>query len=145
MEETSVGCTYSQSYQDGGNRKFCKRIDAIEEVYQQKNDGLIMKRLSSLEDLVWKLYEELDSKIQDIFDEHTQKFKQQNDIITNIFHGFGQEISYIKEDVQLNSQKLVDGLMSPKLYSEGKQFETESESVPHVSIEDDQKCNKISK
>lgn len=59
----------------------------------------VERKVDRLEDLVWKLYEELDNKIQDLFDEHTNKFKQQNDIITSIFHGFGAEINTMKDDL----------------------------------------------
>jgi hypothetical protein len=60
----------------------------------------IERKVDRLEDLVWKLYEELDNKIQDLFDEHTAKFKEQNDIISNIFQSFGGEINVIKNEIQ---------------------------------------------
>lgn len=140
VEETSVGCTYSQSFQEGVSKRFCKRVDKIEEDYQPKNDWnhLVMKRISSLEDLVWKLYDELDNKIQDIFEEHTNKFKQQNDIITNIFHGFGQEISFIKEEVQMNSQKIMGRQTSQDVNSEENKYE--SEGVPNNSPDEHMHC-----
>lgn len=121
-DETSAGGHLSITYQESGIRRIEHKIDR-------------------LEDLVWKLYEELDFKIQDLFDDHTNKFKQQNDIITNIFHGFGQEINNIKdqlefqrENVPLNTDFVPQTQETPS--------EEDSNSAGHSrqnSIEDEQR------
>lgn len=54
-------------------------------------------KVDRLEDLVWKLYDELDTKIQELFEEQSHRFKQQNEIVSNIFHGFNEEILTIKD------------------------------------------------
>lgn len=131
-EETSAGGAYSLSYQEG-SRKFCKRVDRIEERYPTKgeNSGLVMKRLSSLEDLVWKLYEELDGKIQDIFEDHNNKFREQNDIIKNIFHGFGTELNGIREEVHANSEKIYSGYVCD---TQSKDCQTQSSQIPSSQV-----------
>ena len=58
------------------------------------------RKIDRLEDLVWKLYDELDNKMQELFDDSTKRFKEQNEIITSIFHGFNSEIITIKEEIQ---------------------------------------------
>lgn len=58
------------------------------------------RKLDRLEDLLWRLYEELDCKIQEVFDEHTARFKQQNEIVSSIFHGLGGEIESVRRDVR---------------------------------------------
>ncbi|CAI2361868.1 unnamed protein product [Moneuplotes crassus] len=143
-DDTSTGGAYSLSIQEG-SRKFCKRVDRIEERYpytKPDSNGLVMKRLSSLEDLVWKLYEELDSKIQDIFEEHNNKFREQNDIIKNIFHGFGSEIKNIKEEVQVSSQKLSQRSSPPDIsYIEGSS-EMKSSGSANSSVNEGKRCLK---
>lgn len=76
----------------------------------------IERKVDRLEDLVWRLYEELDNKIQDLFDEHTAKFKEQNDIISNIFHNFGSEINVIKDEIQ--TQKFISDNSKSKFMGE---------------------------
>lgn len=94
------------------------------------------RKIERLEDLLWKLYDELDNKIQDLFEEHTNKFKQQNDIITNIFHGFGTEISNIKEEMQM--QRLRENTYSnPNFYTEEARH-SEADSSRRNSVEEEQ-------
>lgn len=96
----------------------------------------IEHKIDRLEDLVWKLYEELDNKIQDVFEEHTNKFKQQNDIISNIFHGFGQEIGMMKEELEMQKQNEEDyKITDPKLYTQ-----EEHESFEQDTTEEEHKC-----
>ena len=99
------------------------------------NNSLLVKRISSLENLVWKIYEELDNKIQDVFEDHSSKFKQQKDIITNIVQGFGQEITNIKEEMQIQSEKLTEGLSHPQFYTEENRFESNETSSQRNSEE----------
>lgn len=60
--------------------------------------------MDRLEDLVWKLYDELDGKIQGLFQEQNERFKQQNNIISNIFRGFSEEIGGIKHELGLEQE-----------------------------------------
>ena len=62
-------------------------------------------KVDKLEDLVLKLYDELDHKIKDVFEQQNYRFKQHNHIIKNIFKGFSQEIGAIKTEINTNSQK----------------------------------------
>lgn len=66
-----------------------------------------------------------------MFDEHTNKFKQQNDIITNIFHGFGHEINTIKDELSCRPQNQ---------YSEPRFYTAEDgEGENNDSIEEEQR------
>jgi hypothetical protein len=119
-DETSAGGQFSVNYQDSGVRRIERKMDR-------------------LEDLVWKLYEELDGKIQDLFDDHSNKFKQQNDIITNIFHGFGQEINNLKDEMQLQKPHVpVDADFVPQTQeTPDEEMETSQDHFRQDSLEDE--------
>jgi hypothetical protein len=119
-DETSAGGQFSITYQDSGVRRIEIKMDR-------------------LEDLVWKLYEELDGKIQDLFDDHSNKFKQQNDIITNIFHGFGQEINSLKDEMQLQKSHVpIDADFVPQTQeTPDEEIESSQEHFQQDSLEDE--------
>lgn len=55
--------------------------------------------MDRLEDLVWKLYSDLEIRIQSVFDDHIIRFQNQNDLVTNIFNGLTSEMQKLKSDV----------------------------------------------
>ena len=70
-----------------------------EESKSFENLNRLEKRIDRLEDLVWKLYGDLEIRIQNVFDDHIFRFQQQNEIVTNIFNGLTSEMHQIKKEV----------------------------------------------